>query len=1061
LLYRAIDAAMVRVATQPSTLDTLPWPDLTANDEQIPRWQAWLEKVWTHATLASAIEEANPALAQQIQRIRTGHEQQAPRVRSAVLSVIRYVQRAKYRSTPFGLFVGVAPARIADQLTVRLGDHHRAVARVDTAWLSTVIMMLEQHDPLLDRLPVMLTNLCSIRDDRLVVGLRRHPTSRNADPAEVFVCRTPAIDVVLRAACSPIVFAELARTLADEFPTVPQATITATLEQLLAQRILLSSLQPPMTATDPLGHVVDELAARDAERVDEVASLARTLRETHTLLTQHNQTDAAADAARIRSAVVQTMADLTFATTQTNPGNQDLKCGNRGQPTRHEAPRTPLHVDLRADLTLDLPPVVMTEASRAASALARLTALPAGSPHWLDYCARFQERYGVGAAVPLLELIDPDVGLGFPAGYRGSLLELPERALTSRDAQLLAIAQHAALAHQQEVELDDAALDDLAAAGLATARWRPSAELMFRLHAPNTDALARGEFDLVPHGFYRAAGSVTGRFLDVLEPDDRDRMIRAYRTMPSGHVDAIRAQVSSPALYADPENVTRSLAVLPRLVPINEHRPPSDHLLYLDDLLVVEGQGQLHLVSRSHGRAVDIASFNIVEIINSAHPLQRFLTEIGAAFTPPTADVDWGAADRLPYLPRLRYSRTILSPARWRLTRSELPPPRSTTAASRPVAWSTWRTAFTEWRERVGAPTVVDLGATDMRLRLDLREDAHLLLLAAHLADNDTVVLTEAPPDTAFGWLDGHAHELVVPVTLTKQHTPAPARFRMPATVTERHHPHLPGGECVFAKLYGHPDRHTAILTKIHDLFPCLPGTDAARVDWWFLPYRDPGNHLRLRFRLPYPDLVGPAIRDLGTWAADLRARGLTGRLQLDTYTPEFGRFGPGPALAAAEDYFAADSAAALTQRVTVAAKSDDQHVLTAASLTHLALSFLGLDEGVRFLLDHIPKAPRGLDRDLRTRALKLADPRDGWSALRTHPGGETITAAWTHRAATLTAYRAALTATGGPDPHDVLPALLHLHSLRIAGIDRHTEQLTLHLARAAALSHAARTKTP
>lgn len=69
-----------------------------------------------------------------------------------------------------------------------------------------------------------------------------------------------------------------------------------------------------------------------------------------------------------------------------------------------------------------------------------------------------------------------------------------------------------------------------------------------------------------------------------------------------------------------------------------------------------------------------------------------------------------------------------------------------------------------------------------------------------------------------------------------------------PVHVIGPDHGHLPGNsEWLFVKLYGHPDRHTAILSQIPALLFAWDGP----VQWWFLPYRDPKNHLRLRFRAP------------------------------------------------------------------------------------------------------------------------------------------------------------------------------------------------------------------
>ncbi|MGH3868021.1 MAG: lantibiotic dehydratase C-terminal domain-containing protein [Pseudonocardiaceae bacterium] len=72
---------------------------------------------------------------------------------------------------------------------------------------------------------------------------------------------------------------------------------------------------------------------------------------------------------------------------------------------------------------------------------------------------------------------------------------------------------------------------------------------------------------------------------------------------------------------------------------------------------------------------------------------------------------------------------------------------------------------------------------------------------------------------------------------------------------------------------------------------------------------------------------------------------------------------------------------------------------------------------------------------------------------------GSSIATAWARRRAALAAYRDTLTASGEIAPNSVLPDLLHLHHVRMAGISPDTERLCGRLARAAALSWTTRTQ--
>ncbi|GAA4552725.1 lantibiotic dehydratase [Amycolatopsis samaneae] len=991
-MFTVIDSAMLRLAIRPSTVDVNGWPDLPGGT--VPQWRDWLARTWADEAFAHAVAAASPNLARRVITVCAGREQRARQVRGAVVSLLRYWLRASSRATPFGLFAGVAPAAFGSATSVRIGEDHRATGRVEAAWLSGMVTELELCPGLAERLPVVVNNAATVRDGRLVVGLRQDPVPIVAriDPAEVSIRYTAAIELIVRAARTPIRLADLADRLTTAFPGAAAPVITAMLRQLVEQRVLISALRPPMTVTDPLAHVLATLADTGAEDVPAATGLLAPLRER----------------------------------------TGDKKTGP---------------VDLRMDADLVLPRAVASEVARAAGVLARLTPHPFGKPVWLDYHARFLERYGIGAAVPLLELVNPDLGLGFPAGYRDSLLEQPAPRLSKRDTTLLRLAHTTALNRQVEVVLNDVAITELEAENVARAQFPPHIELAVRVHASSRAALDSGDFSLVVSGAFRAAGTTTGRFLDLLDAAEQDRAVNAFAGLPTVNEGALRVQVSCPPLYTETENVARSPQVLPDVLSISEHRPGTDAVLVPEDLLVIGDAHRLYLWSRSKARPVEPEVLSAVEFTNFAHPLLRFVCELTTARTATCRMFSWGAAGDLPFLPRLTYRRAVLSLARWVLPASELP--------GKGTPWTEWTAAVAGWRERMMVPAAVYLGGNDQRIRLNLDEPAHLHLLRAELDRHGRATVHEAPAVDAFDWLDGYAHEIVVPLASTHARTwpPIPARTA-PITATTAEDGHLPGaGEWLFCKLYGHPDRHTALLaTHLRDLLWTLDGP----VQWWFLPYRDPDNHLRLRIRLTNPTSFGEVAARVGAWAAELRRLGLIATMQLDTYHPETGRFGHGPAMTAAEAVFAADSAAALAQRAHLTAPgAADVRALTAASLLDLAAAFTGGHKtGAAWLIENITTDPiPAPDRAVYDQALHLAEPRHNAAAVRKLPGGEEITQAWDRRRTALSAYRVTLHAAGAPAPDGVLASLLHLHCIRTSGIAPENERISHRLARAAALS--------
>jgi thiopeptide-type bacteriocin biosynthesis protein len=1017
--FRCVDAAVIRVAVFGSDLELPPWPDLTGDTpEHVREWRSWLRRVWAQEALVEAIEVASPVLARRVGDVCGGQVQQPRRVRRVVESVIRYLLRITSRATPFGLFAGVAPLRIGSAASVRWGGEHHAVARPDAGWLAEVITQFEARPEVLRRLPVVANNLGFVRGDRLVVPCQQPPgVPGEVRPADVSVRHTRAVQAVIQAARSPITIGELIGKLAAELPGKPLAKIEAMLTELVSCRILVTSLHPPMDVTDPLGYVIDQLTAMETGAAP--LAMVRELRTINGQLSRHDQASSPRARRALRASVSQQMSTIC------------------------DRPKPSLAVDLRVDCSVVLPQAVARETEAAASALVRLAPHQFGNPAWRAYHARFLERYGSGAVVPVSQVVDADTGLGYPAGYRGSVMKQSDPPLLARDRTLLRLAQQAVLDGSGEVVLDEHGLAELAPESAETRppQVAPHTELRFRLHAPTTDALDQGEFTLVVVSAARQAGTTTGRFLHLLESEDRDRMVHVFTGLPTLVAGSLLTQVSCPPLSPQTGNLARTPAVVPP-IPLGEHRPDAAAQIPLADLAVSGDAHRLFLVSLSQGRIVEPLMVNAVELRRATHPLARFLCAITTARAAACVPFTWGAANGLPFLPRIRYHRTVLRSASWNLSASDLPGSRTT--------WREWSQAWSGMRRRYRIPEAVYLGENDVRIRLELNEPAHLAMLRTHLNRAGKATLTEAPDRHDYGWTGGHAHEIVIPLAATR---PPSTRQTGPIKVT--HHPgHTPGSSrWLYARLYGHPDRQTDILTThLPDLLSTWQ--DGPADHWWFLRYPAPEPHLRLRIRLHDARTYGAAAQRLGVWADRLRDLGLLRNIVLDTYYPEVGRYGTGAALHAAEAVFAADSAVAIAALTVTASGTPHPYAVIAASFTDLAAAFTGsLSSGLNWLLGHVDHhSTPALAREIHGQAIRLTDLSGDWAALRALPGGEALALAWDRRRSALASYRAHLSLAEGPDPDPVLASLLHLHHARMIGINRDSERVCLRLARAAAL---------
>lgn len=1009
--YRQTGTTTLRASVHTDQARRAPWPEMfrDAGDEQ---WVGWLTMVWARRPVAEAVAIASPVLARQIDAVLAGQSVGAGQVRRMALSLARYLARMRSRATPFGAFAGVSTARFGPRTSVRWRETHQARTRADAVWLAHVIARLEACTDLRRRLPVQINDLAIVRGERLVVPWAAHATA-DRPPSEISVRHLPVVQRVRELATSPIRVDALVGKIAAEYPGASVAALEMLVGELVTRSVLISSLRPPSTAGDPLSYLLDRLDEVDATNLPQTQALAGELRTIHDTLEEVDSADPW-PRGRGRRAIAARMRKVSDAVDQ------------------------PLTVDLRLGATVVLPQAVAEEAAEAAGALIRLSSAPTGNSSWREYHGRFLSRYGPGTLVAADQLVDPTTGLGFPRHFTRS----GARELTVRDEALLAVAQQAALDGAGEVVLDEKRLQTLA----AEADQRPVSpvDLWVDVRATTTAALDSGDFTMAVRGFGRAAAN-TGRFLALMDEPDRQQLSTLYAELPTAVEGALAVQLSFPPRQVRQENVVRVPRVLPDMITLAEHGEPDTHRIRLRDLAITADQHRLYVVSLSRRRVVE----PMLPHTGARHtmpPLARLLLEIPRSAHPQVMSFHWGAASGLPFLPSLRYGRSILAPARWRLHPADLP---GSTASP-----GDWGTTLDTMREQRRLPTSITVGSGDQQLRLSLDEATDRDLLRAHLdAATGPVTLTEAPTATDHGWFGGRAHEIVIPLAATAPPLPAPAFLTGSAPLSPAQRD--PSKGVVYVKLYGHPDIFDTLLTE-H--VPALLARWATPPQWWFVRYLHPVPHLRIRL---HDTDCARAAGQMAAWADGLRQLGLIGETTFDIYQPETGRYGVGAAMTAAEALFAADSAAVLAQLTTLSVSGElHPSALTAASLADLAVAMTGSrSAGLRWLTDHPRLAGQApvRDREILRQTLRIADGQ----ALGPLPGGPQIVAAWTARAQAAAGYAACLTsATTRLTPSSVLTSLLHMHHNRAHGVDAQTEAMTYKLARAIALAWATRHKT-
>ncbi|MGH3721659.1 MAG: lantibiotic dehydratase [Pseudonocardiaceae bacterium] len=1030
---------MVRAAIQPADRQWPGWPDVTEGEAgEGEALSVWLRNVCADPMVREALMISSSSLSRSLDLVCAGETLDSRDLRRMVSAVTRYLLRMRSRATPFGLLAGAAVGTFEQETPAALwGSAHRKGVRPDMGWLREQVARYERRVEVLRGLRVVANNLCFVRANRLVlpyVPASEDNSSPGRRAGELSVrFSAPVRLVVTRAAC-PVEFARVAQELHEQFPAAPVWAAEVMLCELVACEVLLTELRPPPEEADPLGFVLERLAT-----VPHLAEIA----------------DLTADVEELRKIQARLTA---YAALPLGAGAKQLREVTGRMQRLHSTDRV-VQVDLALDLTVALPGVVAAEAEHAAQALYQVISGPAGHTELSGYHADFVERYGVGVAVPIKEVLDPDIGLGAPAGYQVPPSSRPAQRshgaeATARDRLLGTLVQEATFEANQEIVLDDtllARLADVSDATVIDVTGPPSVELCAHLLAESVPAMTAGDFRLVVTGALASVSTIAmfGRFGYLLNTKDRGRIADLAQSAPTGNADAVPAQLSLSPCHARVANVIQVPRWLEYIIPVGTFADPSDErILTPDDLAVCADWNRLYLMARSLDREVIPTVFHSLNFHSHAPNIARLLQEIAHTGVRMRQAWSWGAADALPYLPRVRYGRTVLSSARWSVDHTSLFHSRT--------PFEEWRNCFDHWRQRWRVPNAVYLtGVGDQRIALDLTAGQHLRLLRQDLARRGRVTLLELPAGGKYGteWLGGHVNEVVFPLSASADNAGNPNRPSRAATLMHGMGvAHLPGGRWLYVKVYCSPARHDDLLVN-H--LPSLLGKLANDVDWWwFVRYLDPQPHLRLRFHSKPNAIGGQLLSILHDRIDILREAGLASHFQVDTYVPEVGRYGGSDAIMAAERVFCADSQAVLTQLAWLRAGGADFDPSAVAAANHVDMTcqfFCGIGAGMAWLAgNRQTTVSRSASAPQRRDATRLIDPHR-WSALRASPGGQDVLQSWAHRGAAIAKYRDSLDITGSHTPRDdILNSLLHMHHNRLVGVNLESEQRCVALTRSA-----------
>jgi thiopeptide-type bacteriocin biosynthesis protein len=865
------------------------------------RLRARLRELCARPEIREALFLASPSLSESLELWIAQPE--GKKGQRAERALVRYLYRMAARATPFGLFSGCSLGAVdpRPETPTRLALGPRAAyerhTRLDMDYLFALCEDLGK-DPDLRRELLYLPNSSLYEaagrlryaEARLVRKVRSHHL--------VAVERTEYLDATLERAAAGARIADLAAQLVASDPDgeITMEDAEAYIHELIDSQILVSDLSPPVTGPEAMHDLVTQL--------------------------RRLPTDAGERLARARDA----LAALDAAGPGAPPERYREIAGDL------EALPTPVELARLFQLDMVKPAgqsvvggAVYAEIVRGVEILRRITARRSDL---LDKFRKdFTERYGDGREVPLVEVLDEEIGIGFEksgdAGAEASPL-LQGLALGApavdntvawgpRESFLLARLSEALAAGAQEIELTAADIEKLTPPGNETElpHLADAFQVMATVAAASQEALDAGDFRILHGGAVGPSGArLLGRFCHA-DPE-LTRAVEEHLREEEAHAPA--------AVYAEvvhlPQGRIGNILSRPVLrgheIPfLGRSGAPPDRRIPVTDLTVTVNGQRIILRSQRLGREV-------VPRLTSAHNyrrgslgLYRFLCILQSQDAQAGVGWTWGPLESAPFLPRVTNGRLVLARAAWWMTGDEIKEILKIKEEDGAERFA----AVRAWRVRRGIPRLASLADGDNELLVDfdnvLSVDTFLDVIEGR--DRARLLETFPGPDQLFaGGPEGHfVHEMVIPLVFEPKAGAAPARPPRPQLPAVRRS-FTPGTEWLYVKLYTGTATADGLLREV--VAPVVRetlGTGAAD-SWFFIRYSDPDWHLRVRFHGDPRELHAAVLPALGAAASPLLDDRRLWKLQLDTYEREVERYGGPEGIALAEHLFHADSEAIL-----------------------------------------------------------------------------------------------------------------------------------------------------
>lgn len=904
-IFKVEDFFMLRTPLYPVEK----YKDIFCND--ITKEQS-IEKIYDTIKNDPAIREAimvsTLSLYKELDNI--GQETNVRKKEQVISSIVKYLIRLTTRTTPYGLFSGVARGTFANNTNIKLSDNLKNAkrTRVDMEWLYAVIRSIEKDKEILNNIYILCNDLVTINGTRLEIpyisNYGQIQKEDKLDNITASIRNTEQVQKVMELTKTPIKYKKLIKILKHNNPNVNKERIELFINQLMDNEYLITELRPPLTNTNPFNYVLSKL-----KNINEAKELYNSLVEIDSLIDEY-------DKKRIGSGEKKYLNII-------NKMKTIKKCKNY----------------LQVDMGLNTEKVLLDqniakEIEKISNLMLKLSQEKNTYPYMEEYLNDFIELYGEDREVQLLKVLDEDRGLGYPATFTRPMSKRSAH-YTPRDVKTREIQN---FFKNKVIETlvdnrDEVVITDEEIASIQTNHLEHEIPSSLEIYSLLSYSKENNDFTIhLGENFGSPlVGKSFGRFIDIMPNEIKEDFNKIEQEQKKLYgEDSIVAEIVELPQSGRLSNISLNWNPRKYELSLSTNNCLSKNKISIKDLYIgVERdnyKAYFYIKSKKLNKKIIIKANNMMNISLCSN-IYRFLYEISMMKERSIISSLYYNFEEcfgnMDYTPRIKFSKTILYPASWRLNKNLL------SLTDNNFIKKNFYNAFDLWKVKWNVPQFVYLVEGDNRLLLNLDNKLHLdelyYILDKNKSDNLRLNEIEGNIDNRIvkGDDGGYFSEIIFPITKNQNldtikkkedskvslETKSDYKFnRNNFDFAQIKRTFFPGEEWLSMKLYGNSKRTEEFIGFYLKHF-CQELLQLGIIEkFFFLRYADPERHIRLRLKIQKNNMYFNLIEKLTYWFKWLNKVGLLNSVNIDTYKREVERYGGVELIELAEDVFYKDS---------------------------------------------------------------------------------------------------------------------------------------------------------